>query len=72
MEDITTFLQALPTWPWYIVAALAVWSVFWKGMGLWRAARCGDKVWFVAILLVNTVGILEILYLYVFNKKPNV
>ena len=49
--------------------ALMAWSLYWKGRALWHAAREGDKVWFVALLVVNTVGILEILYLYVFNKK---
>ncbi len=48
---------------------LIVWSLVWKGMALWRAARHGAKVWFVVLLVVNTLGILEILYLYVFSKK---
>jgi hypothetical protein len=51
------------------VLLIAVWSIYWKGMALWHAARKGEKVWFVVLLVVNTVGILEILYLYVFSKK---
>ena len=50
------------------VAAL-IWSVVWKGLALWRAAREGSKPWFVALLVVNALGILDILYLYVFSKK---
>ena len=46
-----------------------VWTIYWKGMALWHAARKGEKVWFVVLLVVNTLGILEILYLYVFSKK---
>jgi hypothetical protein len=38
-------------------------------MALWKSAREGSKVWFVVLLVVNTVGILDILYLYVFSKK---
>ena len=53
------------------VLALVLWSVVWKGLGLWKSARNGHKVWFVVLLLVNTVGILEILYIYVFSKKKN-
>jgi len=49
--------------------ALLVWSVIWKGLALWKAARNKDKWWFIVMLLVNTVGILEILYIYVFRKK---
>lgn len=47
---------------------LAIWSIVWKGFALWKSARAGSKVWFVVMLLVNTVGILEILYIYVFSK----
>ena len=47
---------------------LLVWSFAWKGLALWRAAKRGEVYWFVALLVVNTVGILDILYLYVFGK----
>ena len=48
---------------------LVVWSLIWKGLALWKAARRGEKVWYVALLIINTMGLLEILYLYVFSKK---
>ena len=48
---------------------ILAWSLVWKGMALWRAARRGDQKWFIALLIVNTAGILDILYLYVFSKK---
>jgi len=51
------------------ILALIVWILFWKGKALWKAARAGDKRWFIAILVINTLGILEILYLYVFSRK---
>ena len=55
---------------------LLVWSFIWKGMALWRAARSEHKKWFIVLLIVNTFGILELLYLFVFSKriktaKPN-
>ncbi|MBI2676931.1 MAG: hypothetical protein HYX21_03250 [Candidatus Yanofskybacteria bacterium] len=53
--------------PWLFAAI--VWSLVWKGLALWKAARRGENVWFVALLVINTFGILEILYLYVFTKK---
>ena len=52
-----------------LLAALFVWSLVWKGLALWHAARRGEKIWFVVLLVVNTLGILEILYLYVFSKR---
>ncbi|MFA6547694.1 MAG: DUF5652 family protein [Candidatus Magasanikbacteria bacterium] len=49
--------------------AFFVWLFYWKGRALWLAARKGNVAWFVVLLLVNTVGILEILYIYIFSKK---
>jgi len=40
-----------------------VWTLVWKGLGFWRAARAGQPAWFVAMLVLNTVGLLEITYL---------
>ncbi|MDE2041127.1 MAG: hypothetical protein KGI59_01935 [Patescibacteria group bacterium] len=40
-----------------------------KGYSLWYAARRGEKIWFVALLIVNTVGILELIYLIFIVKK---
>jgi len=48
---------------------LVAWSLWWKGLALWRAAQNKSKVWFIAILLINTLGILEIFYLLVFKRK---
>lgn len=43
---------------------LIVWSFIWKGLGLWHSAKRRDAWWFVALLLLNTAGILEIIYLF--------
>lgn len=53
----------------WIFTILLVWSVAWKGLALWKAARKGDKVWYILLLVVNTIGILEILYVFYFSKK---
>lgn len=45
-----------------------VWSLFWKGLALWHSARRGEYWWFLALLVVNTVGILELVYLFAFAK----
>lgn len=48
--------------------ALLVWSFVWKGLALWKAARKDARWWFVALMVVNTLGLLEILYIYVFSE----
>jgi hypothetical protein len=53
--------------PLLIVAAL--WTVVLKGYSLWYAARDGQKWWFIALLVVNTLGILEIIYLLFFRPS---
>lgn len=45
-----------------LLILIIAWSLAWKGMGLWVSARKGQKVWFIAILIVNSMGILEIIY----------
>lgn len=52
-----------------VIVLIVLWSLLWKALALWRAARQGSKWWFVILLVVNTFGILEILYIYVFSKK---
>ena len=48
---------------------LIAWEIVWKGIALWKAARNNQSRWFVAILVINTLGILPIVYLKFFQKK---
>ena len=52
---------------WLILILL--WTFVWKGLALWKSARNDQRYWFVALLVINTLGILEILYLFVFAKE---
>ena len=52
-----------------IFILLVIWTTVWKGLALWKSARLSNKWWFIALLIINTVGILEILYLFIFSKK---
>jgi len=54
-----------------IFILLIVWVLIWKGLALWKAARRGEWIWFVILLLVNTLGILEILYIFVFSRRSD-
>lgn len=50
---------------------LVIWGLFWKGWALWRAVKNDSKPWFIVLLVVNTLGILEILYIFIFGKKAS-
>ena len=54
--------------PQTLIILIIIWTIIWKGFALWRAGRTNSPVWFVVLILVNTLGILEILYLFVFSK----
>ena len=65
--DLTGYLGIPSGWLWLVVI-IAIWSIAWMGVAMWKAARKKDLVWFVVFLLIHTVGILEILYIYIFSK----
>jgi len=53
----------------WIILLLILWVIPWKGVALWRAAKNNHKRWFVALLVVNSLAILEIIYIFIFSKK---
>jgi len=58
-----------PLWLRVLFVIATVWELAWKGFGLWRAGKNNQPIWFVCILLLNTIGILPIIYLGWFDKK---
>ena len=57
IAQLDTMLQS----PWFLGAL--VWSMFWKGLALWHASQRQQKIWFIVIFVVNTFGILDLIYL---------
>jgi methionyl-tRNA synthetase len=55
--------------PIYLLAIL--WTLPWKGVALWKAARNYQKIWFVAMLIIQTLGVLDILYIFFFQRDRN-
>ncbi|MFO7947924.1 MAG: DUF5652 family protein [Armatimonadota bacterium] len=51
------------------IVLLSIWSVVWKAIGLWKAARRDRLWWYIAMLVLNTAGILPIIY--IFAVAPN-
>jgi len=51
-----------------VLTLVSIWTFVWKGFALWKSAKKNHIVWFVALLIFNTLGILEILYIFVFSK----
>lgn len=53
----------------WILVLLAIWTIPWKGWALWKAAKNDDKAWFVVLLIVNTLAVLELFYIFIFSKR---
>lgn len=49
-----------------ILAVAAVLTL--KGFSLWYASKHNEKRWFIAILILNTLGVLELIYLFFFER----
>lgn len=52
-----------------ILLLIYIWSLIWKGIAMWRAAHLKQRNWFIAILVLNTLGVIEIAYLFKFAEK---
>lgn len=52
-----------------IFVILGIWSMIWKGIALYKAGGRKDLAWFVVLFIVNTLGILEIFYIFYFSKR---
>lgn len=53
---------------WFLLFTI-LWTLPWKGFALWKAARKGEKYWFIVMLVVNSYALIEILYIFVFAKE---
>ena len=76
MHDITPFTPFYsPFTPGFmsifvpIILVVVLWTIILKGYALWHSARNSQKWWFIVLLVVNTLGILEIVYLIWFRPK---
>ncbi len=66
-EDIAAQL-GIAIW---LIVIIMLWSLVWKLLALWKSARNNHLVWFIVMAVVNTVGILPILYIFVFSKSKS-
>lgn len=54
---------------WWLIPLLIAWTLPWEVIALWKAARNNDKPWFVVLLIVNSLAVLEIAYIFFFSKR---
>ena len=52
-----------------IIILISLWTLVWKVYASWNASKKGQKKWFVAIIVFNTLGILDMIYIFAILKK---
>lgn len=69
---VSTDLASMPEWVIPLAIGLGLWSAIWKGLALYKAGMLRQPLWFIVMFIVNTAGVLEIFYIFVFSKmvKP--
>ena len=50
---------------------VVIWDLIWKLTAMWKASKRGSKVWFVLLMVINSLGILPILY-HLFAKDDKI
>lgn len=69
IESLSAIISGLTPVEIAVFAILFVWTLVWKGIALWKSAKLNNLVWFIIFLIpMNTAGILEILYVFIFSK----
>ena len=69
MDRIQFFIEE---WRWLFVVILLVtiWETIWKMVAMWKAARNNHLAWFICIAVINTIGILPIVYILIYKEEP--
>ena len=65
-------LEIFNDFPVWLIILITLWSIPWKGMALWKAAQLSHKRWFIILLVTNTIGILDIIYIRFVARKYTV
>ena len=68
MNELLTQISSQFGLPIWLLSIVLIWSLFWKAVAMWKSARNNHPIWFVIFLLVQTIGIIEILYIFLFSK----
>lgn len=68
LQDMNYF-DTIPQVPPALVFIVFLCSILLKGLALWKASKFDQRNWFIVLLIINTAGILEIIYLFGFATK---
>ena len=52
-----------------LIIILSIWDAVWKLIALWKSARNNHLPWFICIAIINSVGILPIVYILMHRDR---
>lgn len=67
--NFSNFMYSNPVAANLITIIFYLWIAVWKCLALWKAAQLKQKGWFIGLFVINSLGILEIAYLFFFSKQ---
>jgi hypothetical protein len=70
--DKLQHLQGTMSWFIPVIIILVTWDLIWKLIAMWKAARNNQLGWFICIALVNSAGILPIIYLLIQKNRSEI
>ncbi len=71
-NQLIAFIDLLNN-PYYRVLFIIflLWNILWKGVALWKSAQNNQRNWFMVMLVLNTFGILEAIYIFYFQARKS-
>jgi hypothetical protein len=66
--EVTSFFASLSPLCVWLIILVAIVDLILKGFALWRSAQRCQKGWFIFLLILNTAGILPLIYLLTHRK----
>lgn len=51
------------------LAPLILWTLLWKALALWKAGRNKQPGWFITLFLMQTIGVLDLVYILFFQRQ---
>lgn len=71
MADTISILGISPETLSAIIVVIAIWDLAWRCAAVIKSTKLSQPIWSVAFVLFQTIGILPILYIFVFSKWKN-
>lgn len=65
------FIKDSPLWLIPLIIVLIIWDAVWKMIALWKSTRSNHLAWFIWLGIINSFGILPIIYLLSHKNKTS-